>query len=161
MFDAHLCKGELMRSSIVAIALCAGVTLAWPGAAVAQTLITEAEAKLPPSTDVGMTTRGLSRGPGVEQVSPDPDRGVQSPLPLKVKFVARNNVAIDPESVKVTYLKAQNVDLTERIKKYMTPEGIDMAKAEIPPGTHHLRINLKDNNGRTSTATIKLTVAPK
>jgi hypothetical protein len=124
-------------------------------------LITEAEAKLPASTDVGMTTRGLSRGPGVEQVSPNPDRGVQSPLPLKVKFIARNNVAIDPESVKVTYLKAKNVDLTERIKKHLTADGIDMAKAEIPPGTHLLRINLKDGQGRTSTATLKLIVAPK
>jgi hypothetical protein len=36
-----------------------------------------------------------------------------------------------------------------------------MAKAEVPPGTHHLRINLKDSQGRTTTATIKLTVAPK
>lgn len=150
-----------MRSSIVAIALSAGVTLAWPVASAAEMLISDAEAKLPASTDVGMTTRGLTRGPGVEQVSPDPNRGVQSPLPLKIKFIARNNIAIDPASVKVTYLKAQNVDLTARIKKHLTAEGIDMAKAEIPPGTHHLRINLKDNKGRTSTATLKLTVAPK
>jgi len=150
-----------MRSSIVAIALSAGVTLAWPAAGAAEMLISETEAKLPASTDVGMTTRGLTRGPGVEQVSPDPNRGVTSPLPLKIKFIARNNVAIDPDSVKVVYLKAQNVDLTDRIKKYLTPDGIDMAKAEIPPGTHQLRINLKDKNGRTSTATLKLTVAPK
>ena len=150
-----------MRSSIVAIALSGGVTLAWPAAGAAEMLISETEAKLPASTDVGMTTRGLTRGPGVEQVSPDPNRGVTSPLPLKIKFIARNNVAIDPDSVKVVYLKAQNVDLTDRIKKYLTPDGIDMAKAEIPPGTHQLRINLRDKNGRTSTATLKLTVAPK
>ena len=85
----------------------------------------------------------------------------QSPLPLKVKFVARNNVAIDPASVKVTYLKSQNVDLTERVKKHLTADGIDMASAEIPPGTHLLRINLKDKQDRTTTATIKLVVAPK
>lgn len=149
-----------MRSSIVAVALGVGVTLAWPVAGKADMLITEAEAKLPASTDVGMTTRGLSRGPGVELVSPNPERSVPSPLPLKIKFIARNNVAIDPDSVKVTYLKAQNVDLTDRVKKHLTPDGIDMAKAELPPGTHHLRVNLKDNNGRTSTAIFKLTVAP-
>ena len=150
-----------MRSSIVAIALGVGVTLAWPGSSAAEMLITEAEAKLPASADVAMTTRGLSRGPGVEHVSPDPERGVQSPLPLKVKFVARNNVAIDPASVKVTYLKSQNVDLTERVKKHLTSDGIEMANAEIPPGTHLLRINLKDKQDRTTTATIKLVVAPK
>ena len=124
-------------------------------------LITEAEAKLPASSDVAMTTRGMTRGPGVQQISPNPDSGVPSPVPLKVKFVPRNNVAIDPESVKVIYLKSKSVDLTERIKKHMTADGIDMANAEVPPGTHHLRINLKDSQGRTTTATIKLTVAPK
>ena len=137
------------------------MTLALPDAGAAETLITEAEAKLPPSTDVGLTTRGLSRGPGVEQISPNPERGIPSPLPFKVKFVARNNVAIDPTSVKVTYLKAQSVDLTDRIKKHLTADGIDMVGAELPPGTHHLRINLKDAQGRTSTATLKLIVAPK
>ncbi len=150
-----------MRSSIVAIALGAGVTLVWPAVGAADMLISEAESKLPASTDVAMTTRGMTRGPGVEQISPNPDRGMPSPVPLKVKFIARNNVAVDPESVKVTYLKAQSVDLTERIKKHLTAEGIDMANAEVPPGTHHLRINIKDSQGRTTTATIKLTVAPK
>ena len=87
-----------MRSSIVAIALSGGVTLAWPAAGAAEMLISETEAKLPASTDVGMTTRGLTRGPGVEQVSPDPNRGVTSPLPLKIKFIARNKVSVDPAS---------------------------------------------------------------
>ena len=150
-----------MRPSIVAIALGLGFNLALPSAGTADMLISEAEAKLPSSTDIDMTLRGLTRGPRVEQVSPDPDRGASSPLPLKVKFVARNNVAIDPASVKVTYLKAQSVDLTERIKKYLTAEGIDMANAEIPLGTHHLRIILKDKHDRTTTAIIKLIVAPK
>jgi hypothetical protein len=39
-------------------------------------------------------------------------------------------------------------------------DGIEMANAEIPPGTHYLRINLKDKQDRTSTTTIKLVVAP-
>ena len=149
-----------MRSLIVAIALSAGVIFV-PGTGSAETLISEAEAKLPPSTDVGLTTRGLTRGPGIELVSPGTDRGVQSPVPLRVKFIARNNVGIDVDTVKITYLKAQSVDLTGRVKKYVTADGIDMANAEVPPGTHHLRISLKDKQERTSTVTVKLIVAPK
>ena len=149
-----------MRLLIVAIALSAGAVSFLPAAGLAETLISEAEAKLPPSTDVGMTTRGLTRGPGIELVSPHPDRGTASPLPLKVKFIARNNVEIDPASVRVIYLKAQSVDLTDRVKKFLTADGIDMANAEIPSGTHYLRINLKDKQDRTSTMTIKLVVAP-
>lgn len=148
-----------MRPWTIAIALC--LSSALPNAGTAEMLISEAEAKLPNSTDVGMTTRGLTRGPGVEQASPDPDRGAQSPLSLKIKFIARNNVAIDPTSVKITYLKMQPVDLTERIKKYITADGIDMANAETPPGTHHLRVILKDKQDRTATAIIKLIVTQK
>ena len=149
-----------MRSLIVAIALSAGVIFV-PSTGSAETLISEAEAKLPPSTDVGLTTRGLTRGPGIELVSPSTERGVQSPVPLRVKFIARNNVGIDVDTVKITYLKAQSVDLTGRVKKYVTADGIDMANAEVPPGTHHLRISLKDKQERTSTVTVKLIVAPK
>ena len=148
-----------MRLSIVVVAVYACV--AGVGTSLAETLITEAEAKLPASTDVGMTTRGLTRGPGVELVSPNPDHIVPSPVPLKVKFIARNNVAIDPASVRLIYLKEPNIDLTERIKSHLTSSGIDMTEAEIPPGTHHLRISLRDSQGRASTMTVKIIVAPK
>ena len=148
-----------MRLYIVVVAVYAWV--AWVSISLAETLITETEAKLPASTDVGITTRGLTRGPGVELISPYPDHVVPSPVPLKVKFIARNNIAIDPASVRLIYLKEPNIDLTERIKSHLTSSGIDMADAEIPPGTHHLRISLKDSQGRTSTVTVRIIVAPK
>jgi hypothetical protein len=128
------------------------------GGSYAEVLITGAEAALPASADVGMATRGLTRGPGVEQVSPNPEAGVASPLPLKIKFDIRNKVEIEPDSVKVTYLKAAPVDLTERIKKHITSDGITMDAAEVPPGTHVLRVDIKDKQGRTGTAMIKLVV---
>lgn len=124
----------------------------------AEMLISMSEAAEPNSSDVGMVKRGLTRGPAIEQVSPSPDRGIMSPLPLKLKFVIRNNIAIDPESVKLTYLKARSIDLTERIKKHIAADGIDMEQAEVPPGTHLLRLDLKDKQGRVGTAIIKLTV---
>jgi hypothetical protein len=125
----------------------------------AQVLITQSEAQLPASPDAPMTMRGLTRGPGIEQVSPSPDQRVRSPLPFKIRFLIRNKVAIDPASVKLTYLKAKPIDLTERIKKYLKPDGIDMQRAEVPPGTHVLRLDVKDQQGRSGTAIIKLTVA--
>jgi hypothetical protein len=150
-----------MRHAIFAVIFGVGLLAGTITAATADMLISEAEAKLPPSPDAGMTMRGLTRGPGIEQLSPDPDRGAAAPFPLKVKFMARNNVAIDPASVKLTYLKASPVDLTERIKPHLTADGISMNAAEVPPGTHVIRIEVKDTNGRASTGTIKLTVAPK
>jgi hypothetical protein len=127
--------------------------------ACAEVLITADESKLPPSVNVGITTRGLTRGPGIEQISPSPTLGVASPLPLKIKFDIRNKVEIDPDSVKLTYLKANPVDITDRIKKHVTGTGIEMDQAEVPPGTHVLRLDIKDKEGRTGTAMIKLVVS--
>ncbi len=135
---------------------------ALPQIATAQMLISETEAKLPTSQDSTMATRGLTRGPAIEMISPAHGaRNVKAPLPFKVKFTGRNNVAIDPASVKLTYLRFPTVDLTERIKSYLTKDGIDMARAEVPPGTHVLRLDVKDTEGRATSATITLSVAPK
>jgi hypothetical protein len=124
----------------------------------AEVLITEAEAKLPPAASVGMTMRGLTRGPGIEQEAPPPDRDVPSPLQFKIKFQVRNNVPIDPASVKLTYVRSTPIDLTERIKPHVNAGGIEMTQAEVPPGVHVLRLDLKDQQGRIGTALLKLTV---
>jgi len=151
-----------MRGTALAIAFWALALACMPApAALAEVLITKEEASLPASPNVGMTMRGLTRGPGIEQMSPKPNQQVTSPLPFKVHFQVRNQIAIDPATVKLTYLKAKPVDLTERIRKHLKPDGIEMSEAEVPPGTHMLRLDLKDQKGRVATAILKLTVAGK
>jgi hypothetical protein len=147
-----------MTRASVAIAATALMFLP-PLPAAAEILITKEEAGLPATPAIAMTTRGLTRGPGIEQLSPNPDRPVSSPLPLKIRFQIRNNVEIDPASIKLTYLKMKPIDLTDRIKKYVKPDGIEMNGAEVPPGVHSLRLDLQDKQGRVATAIIKLTVA--
>jgi hypothetical protein len=128
----------------------------------AQVLISESEAMLPPASDAGMATRGITRGPGIDLVSPGKGaQNLSSPVALKIRFMARNNVAIDPASVKLTYLRKPSVDLTSRVKPFLSKDGIDMAKAEVPPGRHLIRIDVKDTEGRSGSSTITLTVAPK
>jgi hypothetical protein len=121
-----------MRRTLLAIASAAVLLGGLPGAH-AEVLITKAEAELSTPTGTGSTSRGLTRGPGVEQLSPNPSKSMASPLPLLIKFVPRNNVAIDPASVKLTYLKSKPIDLTKRIMSHVTAEGIDMSQAEVPP----------------------------
>lgn len=125
----------------------------------AEVLITKAEAELPPATTGAGATRGLTRGPAIEQLAPNPTQRVASPFVFKVKFVTRNSVAIDPASVKLTYVKSQPIDLTDRIKAHVTPTGISMTNAEVPPGTHILRLDIADQQGRSGTAMLKLNVA--
>ena len=133
----------------------------WLTCAHAEVLITEAEARLPNAIDVSMTMRGLTRGPGIELLSPNPNQSVTSPLPLKIKFDIRNKIEVDPDRVKLIYIKANPVDLTDRIKKHVTGGGISMNQAEVPPGTHILRLDITDKQGRVGTAMIKLVVNEK
>jgi hypothetical protein len=125
-------------------------------AAHAEVLITPEEAKLPPAATIPM--RGITRGPGIEQVSPQPDSGVASPLSFKIKFESRNKVEVDPRSVKLIYLRARSIDLTDRIRSHVTADGIEMDRAEVPPGVHALRLDIADKQGRTASAIIRLTV---
>jgi len=160
--DAFERMGRRMRRTIMAMVFGGGLALAWPATTVvAEILITEAEAKLPNAPDASMSMRGITRGPGIEQVSPHPDQSVSAPLPLKIKFQIRNNIAIDPDSVKLTLVKAKPVDLTERVKKHLTEDGIEMGRADVPPGTYLLRLDVKDKQGRAGIAIIKLQVAAR
>lgn len=148
-----------MRTSVLSMLAGAAIAIAPAPLFASDLLITPEEASLPAPADRGLALRGITRGPAVEQVSPDPNDSIASPVPLKIRFQPRNNVPIDPDSVKLTYVRTPSVDLTERIKKHLTPEGIDMKGAVVPPGTHIIRVELRDQQGRTSTATIKLSVA--
>jgi len=124
----------------------------------ADVLITPAEAALPSSADVRLDLRGITRGPSLDQVSPKPATSVRSPFALKIKFAPHNNAKVDVAAARVTYLKVPPVDLTGRLRKYMGSDGIDMPNAEAPPGTHLLRVELKDSLGRISVSVIKLIV---
>lgn len=148
-----------MRTFTIAIFCCGLALVSSPRSAIADVLITEAEARLPSSPDAALTMRGITRGPAVEQVSPA--SGAKSPLMLKVRFVTRNNIEIDLNSIKLTYLKKPRVDVTARIQKYVKLTGIEMENAEVPPGEHVLRLDVKDKRGRASTAFLKLIVAAK
>jgi hypothetical protein len=146
-------RNYLFAATIAAIAVVFGNA---PGVIAAEVLITKAEADRPAPPDLGaLGTRGLTRGPRIEQVSPDPGKGAKSPFPLEIKFTT-----VDPGSVKVTYLKSPSVDLTPRLKTHITAAGIDLGDAEVPPGTHMIRIDVRDSQGRNGTSIIKFSVLP-
>lgn len=140
--------------------LAAAMTFAASQAALAQIqLITPDEAKLPNATGQ-VATRGVTRGPGIKQVSPDPAaKGLKGPVDLKIAFEPRGGSKIDADSVKVTYMKNPAVDLTDRVKGSIKPEGIDISKASLPPGDHQIRVTVKDNEGRQTTSTVSINVA--
>lgn len=145
----------MIRHMIAGVAL-VGVLL--PAVAQKVTLITAAEAALPPAAGT-LATRGISRGPGVKLLSPATDTPVKGPVDLKFSFEGRGGEKIDPASVKVTYMKTPMVDLTPRVQAAISATGIDLKQADMPPGEHTLRITVKDTAGRETNSTTTLVVA--
>jgi len=143
--------------------ICFGLVVAailFSGPSRATQLITEEEAKLPPPKGaVAADRRGILRGPKVEFVSSSDS--VSSPMRLQLKFESFGGAKIDPESVKVTFLRTPNVDLTPRVKPFVQADGINMQDAELPPGEYTVRVDIKDSDGRPGTAIFTLKVAPK
>jgi len=144
-----------MIRSAMASALLLGLLA--QGVAQAAPLISAKEAALPPAVGT-LATRGISRGPAIKVVSPEPDAAVKSPFNLKLNFEARGGEKIDPSSVKVVYMKSPFVDLTSRLQSAITPTGIDFQQAEVPPGEHTIRITVKDGAGRETNSTMTIVV---
>jgi len=125
----------------------------------ANVLITQEEAKLPPPRGaVVADRRGITRGPKIKLL--DESEPVHSPMHLQVTFESFGGAKIDLESVKVTYLRTPNVDLTPRVKPFVQGAGIDIPDVELPLGEHMVRIDVKDSDGRIGTTSFVLKVAP-
>lgn len=147
-----------MKRTVVFGLVAAGLLVS--GASRATQLITDDEAKLPPPKGaVAADRRGIMRGPKVEFVSPG--SSTSSPLRLQLKFESFGGAKIDLDSVKVTFLRSPNVDLTPRVKPFVQADGINMQDAEMPPGEYTVRVDIKDSDGRPATSIFILKVEPK
>ena len=85
---------------------------------------------------------------------------IRSPVRFQLKFQTYGGSKVDLEAVQATYLRTPSVDLTPRIKPFVNATGIDVPAAELPPGEHIVRIDIKDSDGRAATANFVLKVEP-
>lgn len=153
----------MITSVLVRHVLSAACVVASLGAAAAEPiqLITPSEAGMPVSATPNGSTRNLTRGPGIDTL-PTPDKGVDGkPFRLAVRFLPSNGVPVDPASVRVYYRRQPPVDITERIKSFISPAGIDAPSVVVPPGTHVIEIEAMDKEGRIGRRQLTLTVAPQ
>jgi hypothetical protein len=140
-----------MRNDMKGIAFLCVAYLAMVASGEAMQLITPQEAALPADQMPELTFRGSpTRRPSVTMITPAPNAGVvKSPLGLKIRFQAFGGAKINAESVVVTYMRKPAVNLTQRLAPYIRPDGVEVPDAEVPAGTHQLRIELKDGAGHS------------
>jgi hypothetical protein len=114
----------------------------------AMELITQEEAKLP---DGISGSRGITLGPLIILVSPPAAAGmIKSPLNLKIKFESRGGVKVDEDSVVLTYQKNPPIGFTQRSRSFISIHGINIENATVPAGTHSIRVDVKDVQGRSN-----------
>ena len=147
-----------MRFTILGVCFLA-FALSSHGASAGDVLIKPEEAALPPSAStskVPLVTRAITRRPDLTLVSPE--KAVASPFNLQFKFQAHGGSTIKPDSFHLIYLKSPVVDLTQRVRPYVTPNGVEMTGAEAPPGQHMIEAKISDSDGRESSGVFVLNV---
>ena len=117
-------------------------------------LITPEEAAMAPAPEVkrGLVEVGredITAGPVIDVV--EPLNGSREPMPVQVliRFTPMSE-PVDLASLKVTLVKFNQIDITDRIRPYVTPDGIQVKEAKIPAGKHRVRISLADRTGAVS-----------
>src|SRR5262245_32630885 len=152
------CGKRSLHVATIAAVLLAALT----GPVAALELITAQEAALPDAVGVNLKLgfRGVTRGPKIVLLSPAPDGAlVRSPLNLLLKFETHGGATIEPYSVKMIYLKQPTINLTQRIDDFIKAGGIEVNSAQVPAGTHYIRVDVKDDAGRLGSTTFVLSVA--
>lgn len=125
------------------------------GAQAGNWLVTSQEAALPLSS-TSKAGRAITRGPAIRQVSPAGPVAPNSPFPLQIEFAARGGEKIDPATAQVLVLRGNNVNITQRVRAFITPTGIIIPDAMVAPGTHALQVSISDSGGRQSIANIEI-----
>ena len=142
---------RIIRNVLPAVALAFGALHAAPSLALH--LITDEEAARPNEM---LTRGGLTRSPGLKVVSPTPDATVSGGFPLRIEFTGRGGAKVNPKSLRLVYLKQPQVDLAPRIAAHVTDGGVSVDDVRVPPGTHMLRIEVADQDGRVTSETMRI-----
>jgi hypothetical protein len=119
-------------------------------------LITEQEASLP-AQRVVPGQRGITRGPRIDLVQPE--ETAYSPMRFQLRFQSFGGASINPDSLRVTYLKTPEIDITPRVRPFAHAAGIDIPDAEIPAGEHYIRAEVADSEGRIRSSIFVLKIA--
>ncbi|MCX5810193.1 MAG: hypothetical protein NTX36_12630 [Proteobacteria bacterium] len=89
-------------------------------------------------------------GPDIKILSPELEKAILSPLKLMVLFIPREGTQVDISTLRVECLKFITINITDRLKEYISSQGINVERAELPSGTHKIRITVADTKGGTT-----------
>jgi hypothetical protein len=118
-------------------------------------LVTSQEAALPPSAS-SSAGRAITRGPAIRQTSPTGQVPANGPFRLRVEFVGRGGEKVNPATAQIMILRGNTIDITQRLRPFISANGIDVPEALVAPGAHVLQVAVSDSGGRQSLANIEI-----
>lgn len=101
-----------------------------------------------------------SAGPAIRVNAPQ-GFSLVSPVDFDIRVEPRDGVAVDMASITIEYrLGPAWINLTRRVMKHASVKGTRLYArgADLPPGSHALRVSIRDMNQRLTRATVKFTV---
>jgi hypothetical protein len=115
---------------------------------------------LPLDTPVAWNSKPTSpEGPQIQIDSPTHNRTYEGPFPIKVEFLpGPKGHEVDISSLKIEYKKAWGIDITDRIREYITGTVIDVEETELPRGRHTVEIEIADTAENLSRQIFTVTV---
>lgn len=143
---------------VALLAVSLALTTSVPGSYANSWLITPEEAAMEPAAQADPLQGGEHFAIGREDVEVGPIITVEkpkmgvpqnSPMEIVVKFVPRSH-PVDLSSLEVELVKFINIDITDRVTEYTTEQGIQLKEANVPLGSHRVRIALADTTGAVS-----------
>lgn len=126
--------------------------------------ITAEDARQPSANNVIIERKGPFPGPEITIIKPAGVGSLRSPIELEVRYRARTGARVDLGSINIVYVKDTPINLTDRVTKRLGPAGFGqngffLSDAEVVPGTHTVRVDVRDSDGRVGTGYAKFTVA--
>ncbi len=153
---------RMIALSVLSICLFSGHVMTALGTEVGWFITPEEAAMAPAPPVLGGSQFDIGRddvmsGPLVEVVKPIDGARDPAPIEIYIKFTPQL-APIDLASLKVSVEKFISIDITDRVRDYVTAKGIHVKEAKIPPGEYTVMISVADREGAWSRKTISFEV---
>jgi len=96
-------------------------------------------------------------GPSIEVITPLDGGQSQVPFEIVVNFSPRH-APVDVSTVRVHVVKFVAINITKRVKPFISEQGIHIPDAKVPPGKYIVRVRVEDADGGRSVRNISLEV---
>jgi len=100
----------------------------------------------------------LTPGPAIKVIAPKGNMVQIAPFDLDIRFEQRGAAVVDLASLKVFLMKLWDIDITDRVRPYVSGDGIHVTHADFPKGQHTIKITIADHEGHESSRTMTVMV---